>query len=216
LPWTRGGQSPQTPLIWFNIAPMYGMLAATIGGTVTVRHIVTITVALISNIALAWGAPSPAADEHVLTSRGLGRVHVGMKLRQAEIALGANLRIDGPTSESCGMAERADGRDAGVLYMLEDGRITRVDVYPPKSKSQLGPRVVTAAGLGLGSTESAVRRAYGSALKIEAHPYDERGHYLKIYDAGKQSGIIFETDGERVTSFRAGKYPALGYIEGCL
>ena len=50
---------------------------------------------------------------------------------------------------------------------------------------------------------------------MEPHPYDEDGRYFRVNDAGGRSGLIFETSHGRVTSFRAGREPALSYIEGC-
>lgn len=168
-------------------------------------------------LASACASPSRAGDYHVLTSGGLGRVAVGMNLKQAQTALGAKLKVDYPEAvdnDNCGLARRADGHEANVLYMVEGGRITHIDVVMATSRT--APRVLTKAGVGLGASEAAVRRAYGRALSAEPHPYDEGALYLKIDEPGKRRGIIFEITQGKVSSFRAGRYPSLGYIEGCL
>lgn len=157
-----------------------------------------------------------AGSETTLTPEGLGSVRIGMTKRQAEQALGKKLRVEYPMTtddNSCSYAYRADGKDRDIGYMLIDGRIARIDigVIPLRAK------IVTTAGVGRGSTESAVRKAYGKRLQVSPHPYgdDDNWHYLTADEPDHKRGIIFETDGKRVTSFRAGIYPALGYIEGC-
>ena len=66
-----------------------------------------------------------------------------------------------------------------------------------------------------------VRRSASSSpapgVRVEPHPYDGPvGQYL-IVDALDAPGLrlIYETDGDRVTSFRAGRRDAVDLIEGC-
>ena len=157
---------------------------------------------------LAFASTSVAAPRRVLGSEGLGAVQIGMTVKEAEKALGARLRSSG--EKACTDLSRRDGRERNIRYMAENGRISRIDVTGPSQ-----PRILTAAGIGIGASEEAVRRAYGAGLVVERHPYDPDGHYLKMDDPDHSRGIIFETAKGRVTSFRAGRYPALGFIEGC-
>ena len=93
--------------------------------------------------------------------------------------------------------------------MFSQGRVVRFDV------DQLGIR--TEAGAGIGDTESRIKELYRGHILIEPHHYDDNGHYLH-YAAGNRDhgfGIIFETDGTRVTSFRAGTEAAISLVEGC-
>jgi hypothetical protein len=155
----------------------------------------------------AAGAPAP------LTEDGLGPVHIGMTAPEAEHALGARLKIDYPNGPSCGGGRRADGRDPDISYLFDNGRLARIDIDPPDASHALH---MTAAGIHAGSTEADVKKAYRRVI-TEPHPYTAPlGHYLRVYTRGKAAGFIFETDGKRVVEFRAGVYPALGYIEGCL
>jgi hypothetical protein len=98
--------------------------------------------------------------------------------------------------------------------MVEFGRITRIDVGP-LARGDAATGVVTDRRVGIGATEAAVRRAYGVALIVRPHPYGEKGHYLEAPAPGRKRGLIFETRDGRVTSFRAGRYPSLDYIEAC-
>ena len=57
---------------------------------------------------------------------------------------------------------------------------------------------------------------YGSRLTQTPHPYSgPEGHYLSLSDRDDTHRMIFETEGGRVTSFRAGRRPEVEYIEGC-
>jgi hypothetical protein len=165
-------------------------------------------------LILALATTASARDRLVLTDRGLGPVRLGMSVEAAGKALKLRLKVDG--GADCAVARRADGRDGEITYMAEKDVITRIDVGRAKTGAGARASVVTAAGVGLGATEAQVRRAYGPRLEVEPHPYDEKGHYLRVEGPGKRSGIIFETSRGRVTSFRAGLYPALDYKEGCL
>ncbi|HEV7689011.1 MAG TPA: hypothetical protein VGQ80_20710, partial [Acidimicrobiia bacterium] len=82
-------------------------------------------------------------------------------------------------------------------------------------------KITTLSGIRLGATEAEVRKAYtapgkGGSFTVDRHPYVETGHYL-IYDADGKGGkqLIFETDGTRVTEFRAGDETSVQAIEGC-
>ena len=168
---------------------------------------------------LVAAAPAgPAPNE--LRMDGLGPVHTGMTVAEAEKALGVHLKIDyleenaGP--DACGTGERSDGKNPDVFYMVEGGKIVRIDVTTRDDGKASDPPIRTHMKVGVGSTEVEVKRAYRRELKIERHPYlDEAGHYLIVKAHDGKSAIIFETDHGKVTTFRAGLYPAVGYIEGC-
>jgi len=164
--------------------------------------------------AALLGACSQGAADNVLTTQGLGKVKVGMTLEAAETALGSKLEIGYPNDKSCGTGGRADKMDDNVWYMFENGNVARIDVG---NEGAHVARIVTAEGVGAGSTEKAVLDVYRGRVKVQPHPYlENQGHYLVVDDPDHKHGIIFETDLEVVTSVRAGAYPALGYIEGCV
>lgn len=98
----------------------------------------------------------------------------------------------------------------GLGFMFQGGRVVRIDV------SKVG--IKTASGVGVGDTEDRVKQLYSGHITIEPHPYEPEGRYIKYSPANKderQFGIVFETDGARVTSFRTGTRAAIALIEGC-
>lgn len=68
------------------------------------------------------------------------------------------------------MTSRADGVDPDIAYIVESGRITRIDIWQAKQGDD--PGIVSPEGIGIGSTEDQIKNAYGAKLKIEAHPYE--------------------------------------------
>jgi hypothetical protein len=171
-------------------------------------------------------APSSTtpAPERRLTPRstvtpgGIGPVRVGMTIAQAERAGGVRLlRRYTEYAPRCfyvvpkGWPKQRDG---DVLidtlgFMVTDGRIARVDVWSGDT--------VASAGVGIGSTETAVRQAYPGRVETTSHHYEgPTGHYLTFVPPGDvDERIVFETDGKTVTRYRAGKRPEVEFVEGC-
>ena len=162
----------------------------------------------------ACSAPVPASPT-ILTTVGLGVVQLGMTVTQAEQALGAGLEPMNPgTDAACWMTRRADGRAGQVFYMVENGKITRIDINTAASAGT--PAVVkTAAGIGIGATEADVLRAYGKSTKVMPNKYDEHGRSLVVERPDAKSALLFETSNGKVTTFRAGFHPSVDYVEGC-
>lgn len=99
----------------------------------------------------------------------------------------------------------------GIGLMFQEGRAVRMDVW---SRS-----IQTASGVGVGDSEARIKQVYGQRVVVERHFYDPQGHYLKVeVKSGKDRGygIVFETDGARVTSYRVGKVESIAPVEGCL
>lgn len=165
---------------------------------------------LAATAALA-AAPSGAPSDWRVGLRTFGPVRYGMTLAEASRVLGERL-LPGLeyAAEGCSyLRPRAIPR--GTSFMVLDGRVERVDV------DTAGVRTIS--GAQVGSTEDEVRALYPGRIRTEPHPYTgPEGHYLRFVPrvpADTAFGLIFETDGRRVTSFRAGRQPAVGYIEGC-
>ncbi len=93
----------------------------------------------------------------------------------------------------------------GLLIMLVDGKVARIDVIEPS--------VATAAGARVGDAEARIHELYSGRTRVEPHKYTD-GHYL-VVDAAPGRRLVFETDGTRVTRYRAGAIPQVDWVEGC-
>lgn len=152
----------------------------------------------------------PVSTETRVTVNGIGAIKVGMTVQQARRASGLMLvrkqRPVKPDDGGCYYVAAQTGLD-DVLFMIEAGTIARVDVR--------NRAVRTLSGAHIGQTEADVQKIYGDSVRVTKHKYDPAGHYLTVYPESQRQ-VIFETDGKVVTTFRAGRLPAVGYVEGCL
>ncbi len=99
---------------------------------------------------------------------------------------------------------------SGIGLMFSQGRVVRIDVFEPFTK--------TSTGAGAGDSEDRIKKLYPGRIQVAPHPYVDEGHYLMYTPtprAEPQFGMVFETDGRRVTSFRVGTLDAIALIEGC-
>jgi len=165
-------------------------------------------------LSLLLFAPTPSGAQagrtrrYAVAFRSFGGVRVGMRVAEASKALGVRLtgQDDDPAAEEDCYYAAPERGFKDVSFMVIGGRVVRIDVF--------GRGYATDRGAKVGDTEERVKRLYKGRVKVSEHPYVD-GHYLEVKMEGGRYGIIFETDGKRVTSFRAGNYPAVGYIEGC-
>ncbi|HEX8402072.1 MAG TPA: hypothetical protein VF628_10240 [Allosphingosinicella sp.] len=146
-----------------------------------------------------------------LTPDGLGRIRIGMTQHHVTRALGADLLVEpdaGEISENC-VESRPRGWKA-LWLMFEDGKLTRITVREPS-------RLTTPRGIGAGSSEPDVRRAYGFRLKSEPHHYESSpARYLTYWTAAGKRGVRFEIGSSgHVEAIHAGSQ-AIEYVEGCL
>ena len=146
-------------------------------------------------------------DSNRVTEHGLGPLRVGMTLAEARQALGDALVVPrGTDTLGCDYVTWRGG-PPGVHVMIDEGRIARVDVD--------SANIATAAGARVGDTEDRVRSLYRGRVAVSPHKYED-GHYLTVNAAGDSSfAIVFETAQGRVTRYRAGRRPAVEYVEGC-
>lgn len=69
-----------------------------------------------------------------------------------------------------------------------------------------------------GLAEDHIKALYSGQIEVTPHEYLLDGHYLTFVPKDPQDRVnrlIFETDGERVTQFRAGQLPEVAWVEGC-
>jgi hypothetical protein len=150
--------------------------------------------------------------------QSIGPVLVGMTLAEASTSAKTPIHASSGAAvdDACSYA-RADSGPPGVAFMVTAGRIVRIDVLPSPPEAS-APTVTTISGVHVGSTEQQVRDAYLGRITVQAHPYLQTGHYL-VYSpedpALKGYGLVFETDGSVVTSFRAGEIGPVQLKERC-
>lgn len=144
----------------------------------------------------------------VVTPRGIGPLHAGMTLDEARTAAGGQLPLSGPDAPSCDHLTLA-GAPGRVLVMVVDGRVARVEVHDGAIATDRGARI--------GDGEARIAELYGDRVTVEQHAYTD-GHYLVVKPevlADSAYRLVFETDGQRVQSYRAGLLPSVGWVEGC-
>jgi hypothetical protein len=127
----------------------------------------------LSVMVLCLAVTSARAADQVLTFGGMGAVRIGMTVAETEKGLGTKLKSLYPaTSDACWFGGRADGIDAQVSYMIQNGKIVRIDVddHAVGVAESVVPPVVTERGIHIGSSRSDVKKAYGARLIINFHP----------------------------------------------
>lgn len=146
----------------------------------------------------------------IISDDGYAGVEFGMSASEALVMLpGYDAESDGGNDAERGCYYLSHPEDrAAPAFMVLEGIVARVDVYDEIATA------VTAAGIGIGASKQDVLATY-SDVTISEHPYlGSVGEYLEVTLAS-DTGLIFETYQDKVTSFRLGRYPAVSYIEGC-
>jgi hypothetical protein len=155
------------------------------------------------------GAARDTVSDLALGEDGLGQIQIGMNLGDAVNMGLLNERPD--IKAACDFVFPAVGAGIpfGVNVMVVKGKIARIDVDTGT--------VTTEDGVKIGDTEDKVKSVYGDELQVQPHKYIEGGHYMTVKGDSASAGkaIVFETDGKRVTMFRAGRIPEVEWVEGC-
>lgn len=155
------------------------------------------------------GAARDSVSDLSLSEEGLGQIQIGMTLGEAVNMGLLNERPD--IKSECDFVYPAVGAGIpfGVGVMVVKGKVARIDVDTGS--------VTTEDGVKIGDTEDRVKSVYGDELRVKPHKYIEGGHYMTVKGDSASAGkaIVFETDGKRVTMFRAGRIPEVEWVEGC-
>ena len=150
-------------------------------------------------------------ETSTVTDTGFGPIVVGMTPLEARTAAGGRLQLPEPLrAEGCDYASvpGVEGLE-GLSFMIENGRVVRVDVR--------ARGIRTVEGGAVGDTEGRIQELYAGRVTVSPHKYTD-GHYLTVASrnaAGGSVQLIFETDGQVVTRFRGGLLPQVAYVEGC-
>jgi hypothetical protein len=150
-------------------------------------------------------APAPEAAWTV-SAAGYGPIRVGWTVAELNAALNENVRPAYQASDECDYVH--PGRvPTRVNLMVVKDTIVRIDVDTTG--------VLTDRGAGVGDTEQRISGLYGP-VTVQFHKYRPTGRNLIVTDpADSMLRIIFETDSGRVVRYRAGRRPAVDYVEGC-
>jgi hypothetical protein len=160
------------------------------------------SVLMFGSLALAGCRPPAPAEtakpaEWVVTDTGVDSIRIGMQADQLR-----------PHVETLGQLEGCVYAKVpavpGLLVMLFGAKVVRLDV--------IAAGLATAAGARVGDSEQQVRELY-PGVRVEPHKYTD-GHYL-VVDGNAGRRLVFETDGARVTRYRAGAVPQVDWVEGC-
>jgi len=144
-----------------------------------------------------------------VTATGYGPLRIGMTVAAAASALHSPSPSIVGLDTACAYVH-FDAAPPGMRIMVTDGTVVRIEVDSSTVPTGLGVRV--------GDSEAHVKALYGSRVSVEPHKYLPGGHYLvvsPIPPTDSNFRLIFETDGSRVTSYRAGQLPQVQWVEGC-
>lgn len=165
-----------------------------------------ISTAAATLLIAACGQSSSAT---VVSGDGFGPVRFGMKVEEAAQSLGVELVALGPAEEESCRYFRPANKFPGLAFMTAGGVIVRLDV-------ESNAVIATAGGAKIGDSEQAVLDLYKGRVRVEPHKYTgPQGHYLIVTGDDGKVEMIFETDGSKVVSYRAGREPQVRYVEGC-
>src|SRR5262249_41061012 len=105
-----------------------------------------------------------SAKSQSLSWQGVSPVQLGMTVKEAERALKTKLRPrELPYNDGrCYETWRADGKEPGIGYVIQNDRITVIQVYVSNGQT---PDVTDTHGLGIGATEEAIHRAFTDVKK---------------------------------------------------
>lgn len=150
-------------------------------------------------------AADTTPPQWIVRADGIGPLAVGIPLSAASRTLGETLRV---TQAGCDHVNPTTMPE-GILLMVIDDTIARVEI------DSAGIR--TTEGAQVGDSESRVLELYGARARIEPHKYTyPDGHYVVVTPPGDTlHRIIFETFKGLVTTYRAGRVPAVQLVEGC-
>jgi hypothetical protein len=148
-------------------------------------------------------------EQWEVSIRAYGPIEWGMTLAEAEKAAGRSFEKSDSLESGCRQIRLAGDSGKGPLFMVVDGRIARVDVTDPG--------IQTNHKVAVGDDETRVQSMYSERVTVSPHKYTA-GHYLTVgprtaADSGYE--LVFETDSQRVTRYRAGRLPEVEYVEGC-
>lgn len=143
-------------------------------------------------------------DASPVSTVGIGGLTFGLTVPQAQAAIGMRLLTEtgqAPSGE-CYYVKPEKGPE-GVFFMISKSTVERVDIRSGNVK--------TRSGLGIGTTVEQLKTALKDQLQQSGTTYT----FVPTSANDANYRIIFETDGTKVTWFRAGKLGLVTNPTGC-
>jgi hypothetical protein len=162
-----------------------------------------------SAASVASDSSMPADTALTVTATGYGPLRIGMTVANAATALHSPIPSTAGLDTACAYVH-IDSAPAGMRIMITGGTVARIEIDSSSIATGLGARV--------GDSETKIKELYGSRVTVQPHKYLPTGHYLIVTpipptDSG--FNLVFETDSNRVTKYRAGRMPQVQWVEGC-
>jgi len=144
------------------------------------------------------------SDSSTVTTAGIGPLTFGMTVALAQPAIGTRLLTEsgGAPFGECYYVKPEKG-PAGVFMMVSKSTIERVDIRSGNVK--------TRSGLGVGTTLDQLKTALKDQLQINGNT----AVFVPTSANDANYRVIFETDGAKVLTYRAGKVPEVSNPVGC-
>jgi hypothetical protein len=162
----------------------------------------------ILSLPIALSVQAALTNQSKLVLNGIDGVRVGMTVSEASRAV--EMQAEDKPNPDCYYVKPKNSPQV-IGFMVTNGRIARVDVWQNR-------QITTLSGAKIGDSEARIRSLYPGRIQTTPHKYVPNGHYLTFVPkdaSGRNYRVVFETDGQKVTSFRAGKLPEVQYVEGC-
>lgn len=158
--------------------------------------------------ALCVTFSTQANEPWFLTTKGYGPVKAGMTIAEAQSLLNFKLNTfeNRPIDTECDYVSETGRYEEGVNYMIQEGKITRIDVSDSA--------ITTKSGAKVGDSTEKLKEIFGSQLEIEPHKYDEAGFYYYIWENDKNYGVKFEIADDKVRQIYVGD-KTIEWVEGC-
>jgi hypothetical protein len=138
---------------------------------------------------------------------GFDTITFGMTLNRAARAAGTNFTpLSNP--DDCYYVQPNEGL-TGVIFLVTDGTIERVDIS--------NPNIGTRSGLGIGTTQQELIERFGAQLSVTPSTAGVGTElaFVPEDEGDKDFRVIWESDGEVVTSLRAGRVPQVLPFHAC-
>lgn len=169
---------------------------------------------VLMSVILAAMAPAVAYDvPNGLTQDGIGNIKIGIQVERLEVLLHDKLGYNQYENHGCSTLTTKLLEPTGLSVMIENKVLTRINV-DYVGKSEIPRTIKTDTGIGLGSSEADVLKAYPNA-RVKPNAADPTWHTIFAEAPDRSKALVFETNGQVVKSMRGGANPAVSYPNGC-